>query len=93
MSVKSQVLSLGTTSAVLIASAVERPVTVYISAAPIGNLALGGSDVSSSNGYGASIINGISGDNVPPITLQPGDALYGISDSGSVTVVVLTLGT
>lgn len=85
MSIASQQISVGSGSAVLLAEAsVDRPLTVYLKG--LGSTYLGGSNVTSSNGFIATNLPSL------PLTLQPGDALYAVTDSGTQAISVLTLG-
>lgn len=97
MSVQSSLVSVGTSTAVEIASATVRAATVYLGveggSTALGNLYLGGSSVTASTGFPASALpQGLDTSQPAAITLEPGDSLYAISASGTIDTFVLVTG-
>lgn len=90
MAITGQEISVSTSSAVLLAQAsVDRPLTVYLGN-QWSNVTLAGDAASAAGGFWASDLPTGQNGKLLPLTLQPGDALYAISNATStVTVNVL----
>jgi len=77
MTLTSNVVTTNASTAVLIKKANSNPVKLNLHNSSGGVIYLGGSNVSSSNGYHISNTENLD------LTLMPGNSLYGLSGSGS----------
>jgi hypothetical protein len=77
MSLTSGVITTNASSAVLIKKAGSNPIKLNLHNSSGGVIYVGGSNVSSSNGYHISNTENLD------LTLLPGNSLYGLSGSGS----------
>jgi hypothetical protein len=84
MAVKSTQLTIGTTPT-LIVGETQSPKSVMVSGQSVGNVFIGGSDVTTTNGTDAGKLEGV------VLRLNQTDSLYGIVSSGTHTLQVLTI--
>lgn len=98
MSVQSSQVSVSDTAPIELVSVVERTASVFLLLnSGSGNIMLGGSNVTASEGYPANNLPTVPGANsgtVVEFSLNPGDSLYAIAQTGTgpYTVGVLVFG-